>query len=110
MAEYIEREAVLQFAFNACAECMDACAEFDGINPDCHQCMLEGVKLNLRDMRAADVAPIRHGRWIYNEKSMVVCSICGNVVAFVSYPENKWKFGHYCPNCGAKMDKEEDKA
>ena len=60
MAEkkYIEREAALQFVFDACAECMDACEEFDGIYADCNQCMLEGVKLKLRDLPAADVRPV----------------------------------------------------
>lgn len=53
---------------------------------------------------AADVAPVRHGRWVMNDRSSVVCSLCGNVVAFVSHPTKKWEFGHYCPNCGAKMD------
>ena len=58
MAEYIEREAALQFVFDACAECMDACEEFDGIYADCNQCMLEGVKLKLRDLHVADVRPV----------------------------------------------------
>ena len=56
--EYIEREAALQFVFDACSECMDACEEFDGIYADCNQCMLEGVKLKLRDLPAADVRPV----------------------------------------------------
>lgn len=58
MAEYIEREAALQFVFDACAECMDAYEEFDGIYEDCNQCMFEGVKLKLRDLPAADVRPV----------------------------------------------------
>lgn len=58
MAEFIEREKALQFVFDACAECMDACEEFDGIYADCNQCMLEGVKLKLRDLPAADVRPV----------------------------------------------------
>lgn len=58
MSEYISRSGALQFVFDACTECMDTCAEFDGIMPDCHQCSLEGVKLKLRDMPAADVRPV----------------------------------------------------
>ena len=52
---------------------------------------------------AADVAPVRHGRWdrVIPSKSAakwsskVSCSVCHNV----GY--NHFK---YCPNCGAKMD------
>lgn len=50
-----------------------------------------------------DFEPVRHGRWIYNEKPMLgnaygsyYCSECG---AFHPHRER------YCPNCGAKMDK-----
>lgn len=58
---------------------------------------------------AADVASVRHGRWIdaYPQKEQNpmfnygICSICG----FEQSISNKLNF---CPNCGAKMDKEED--
>lgn len=55
---YIKRSDALQFVFDACTECMEACEEFDGIHADCHQCLLEGVKLKLRDIPAADVVPV----------------------------------------------------
>ena len=51
---------------------------------------------------AADVAPVRHGRWIEQEKYtfgvMYDCSICDNRILDNGHPWN------YCPNCGAKMD------
>lgn len=55
---------------------------------------------------AADVEPVRHGRWIdENPESfwdpLMHCSVCGEV----NIPIAKWRF---CPICGAKMDKEED--
>lgn len=50
------------------------------------------------DMPTID--PVRHGRWVYDGQSIEVmykCSECGYV-----------EFGHdhstYCPNCGARMD------
>lgn len=46
---------------------------------------------------AADVAPVRHGRWI-NHGWSTVCSECGEDYAFAKR--------NYCPNCGAKMDGE----
>lgn len=90
--EYISREAAIAAAFSATSLGNSAFRDvYDTVN-------------RLRLIPAADVQPVRHGRWIYNEKSMAVCSICGNVVAFVSRPDSKWGFGHYCPNCGCKMD------
>ena len=54
---------------------------------------------------AEDVQPVRHGRWIEFETDAPPrrneCSECG-------YITNPW-LAHvysYCPNCGAKMDKE----
>ena len=50
-----------------------------------------------------DAEPVRHGVWTgkpIGGYSTVRCSVCGH--AFF-YNNGKWK---YCPNCGAKMDKE----
>ena len=56
------------------------------------------------DIPAADVAEVRHGRWIEQEKYtfgvMYDCSICDNLILDNGHSWN------YCPNCGAKMDKE----
>ena len=54
----------------------------------------------LLSIPAADVVPVRHGRWIpYNVKDcLYVCSECH------SLPKDRTR---YCPNCGAKMDGEE---
>ena len=61
---------------------------------------------------AADVVPVRHWRW--NEESpdyldgdsVYVCSVCGETWTLIEGTplDNNM---HYCPNCGALMDKEE---
>ena len=52
-------------------------------------------------MPAVDAEPVRHGWWIRQDNTFTryMCSEC----------ESKNHAGHenYCPNCGAKMDKEE---
>lgn len=45
----------------------------------------------------ADVEPIRHGEWTGNTNGTFTCSKCGK----------RASRGRYCPNCGAKMDKED---
>lgn len=84
MAEYIEREAAIEATKHAWAK---------GIEPSQY----------LEDIPAADVAPVVHGRWIYEpvEFSLVKdirCSVCRR---YVQVPEN------YCPDCCAMMDLEE---
>lgn len=57
---------------------------------------------------AEDVAPVRHGKWIYHmddlypEESTMECSVCGDFIFIRGESDN------YCPNCGAKMDGEDD--
>ena len=53
---------------------------------------------------SADVAPVRHGRWIYEHISegyaWVICSECEAVIHKILINKRL----NYCPNCGAKMD------
>ena len=102
MSEYIEREALLR-ALSKEVEYDD-----DGeqeINSDTVFIIIEGFP-------AADVAQVVHGEWkLLDECSNagVYCSICHKAV----YRESAWyKNVHikskYCPNCGAKMDKEDE--
>jgi zona occludens toxin (predicted ATPase) len=50
---------------------------------------------------AADVAPVRHGRWeLSYMDDFLVCSEC---VHYWIYKGDQYDY-HYCPNCGAKMD------
>lgn len=55
---------------------------------------------------AADVAPVVHGRWNVVEGRRLdnaICSNCGR--RFQAYYEAY----RFCPNCGAKMDRGEDR-
>ena len=58
------------------------------------------------DAPTADVVEVVHGRWVEKEKYtfgiMYDCSLCENRILDNGHPWN------YCPNCGAKMDKEEE--
>lgn len=62
-----------------------------------------GFLLELDAMPAADVVPVVHGRWLSCEvhNDIEQCSECGMIFHYPSYYGYK-----FCPNCGAKMDKE----
>ena len=94
MAEYIEREAVE----DAVGE-----AHLKGLNP----------LWELRDVPAADVVPVVHGRWLHSGceecsgLEVVKCSECNHeAFAIAFYVCN----GNYCPSCGARMDGGADNA
>lgn len=97
--EYIERNTVLSFLYKCQVE------NFDGWTPDGQYMRpYEDIVEGIEKLPAADVEPVRHGRW-QNKKSpwsqggyMMDCSYCHEIIASLS---GKLKF---CPNCGARMD------
>ena len=118
MAEYIERDAAIRALLNDSPEQVSYSRENAA---DC-----------IRYMDAADVVPVRHGRWIleahdervnYRWNVTAECSECCNEkkeiwAGFFAYivpsiarsvaltSAKRVKLSNYCPNCGAKMDLE----
>lgn len=107
MAEYIERETLKILFAGACAECRDSCAEFDGIEADCNQCLLNGVIKDAKSIPAADVRPVKRGKWI-NDHNGKYSSSGDNYFCSACKDPSLRAFGkpartNYCPNCGADM-------
>lgn len=99
MAEYIDRGALIEWL-----ERIRLIDLSDGRGL-CRVIMEDDFKKAIKKMPKgiiADVAPVRHGRWIEKEKYtfgiMYDCSLCENRILDNGHPWN------YCPNCGAKMD------
>lgn len=98
MAEYIEREAVIDTIYAAfkkhwaipCSS-VDLAVQRDVVH----------TKNKIYDIPAADVAPVVRGRWVPKRKMYGTphaknhtCSECGLATEYL------W---NYCPNCGARM-------
>lgn len=102
MAEYIEREMAKR-AFQD----IDA-----GRREGTTSLSPEEAAKYLDEIPAADVAPVKHGRW-YSRGGRFRCSVCDNK-AFLKDIGGTGGWSHeyeqqkspYCPNCGAKMDGE----
>ncbi len=62
---------------------------------------LAGVIGEIDDIEAADVAEVRHGRWVEFSplRNMFSCSLCGQ------WGDRLW---NYCPHCGSRMDLDGD--
>ena len=103
---YIERESAIKSLLNDCLGQVSYSRE------DAADC--------IRYMDAYDVAPVRHGRWIFGKdlpynwgqipknKYHLYCSECLEQ-AFNRSEDNDPDFDvdtSYCPNCGCKMDLE----
>lgn len=94
MTEYIER-ADLYEAMNS---------------QDCEFSLIDALAL-IEEFPAADVAPARHGRWIFDHMTggwsyYSHCSECNYQEFFAN--EDVEKRHKYCLNCGARMGKEDE--
>lgn len=81
MKEYIER-AELYEAMNS---------------QDCEFSLIDALAL-IEDFPAADVGPVRHGRWVDSSNGWM-CSECEQDNTYAK---------PWCPNCGARMNKEDE--
>ena len=85
MAEYIEHEAVIRVVNGQSSLTMTRSSLIDSISK----------------LPAADVAPVRHGRWRYfHKQNIAVCTEC----SFERDLDTNFGRAVNCPNCGAKMD------
>ena len=91
MTEYIEKEAAIRALLNDSPEQVSYSRE------DAADC--------IRYMDAADVAPVRHGRWEIvvgsDGKEYMVCTGCRK-------QQDLTGVFSYCPNCGCRMDGGDD--
>ena len=81
----------------------------NGINKPVSFCERESL-LKWKDILAVldeaptiEAEPVRHGRWDDEDNARWVCTLCGSW-----YIVDSNGYMHYCPHCGAKMDKKEE--
>ena len=90
MDEYIKREDLLELY-----RMDDPVLNENGHVP------LPVIRQNIMDIPAADVSPVRHGRWETNSDrpDSLICSVCK-----CGFDMWKHDLHNYCPNCGSKVD------
>ena len=91
--EYIEREAAKARLRMWITDCV-----LDGDN-DAADCFRGCIDL-LDSIPAADVAPVRYGRW-EKRGSKWQCTNCKVLMSIDGTPQENLLY--YCPNCGAYM-------
>ena len=108
MAEYIEREALLDRMNDYCVRnCHDTTY--------CISCFMTDAKEIVDSQDAKAVRPVVHGRW---EKAtgmmppeycgLHICSECGHYAGRKPPYGGKEFLSDYCPNCGADMREAND--
>lgn len=113
MAEYIERKALyrklLELEALARARVLDAPTTSPAHQRYSAQLIeRNAIRHMIAEIPAADVAPVVHGGWEVSDTpcERFKCSECGGGCWYYDYQGDVAK-SRYCPNCGAKMDKEE---
>ena len=102
MADYIEREAVMQkFADHVRRSNNSDFAPAPTWN--------QAVQI-VEDFPTADVRPVERGKWIdrddkYYGWNMWACSACGEEFVLTEGTPDMNEY-HFCPNCGADMREE----
>ena len=98
---YIEREASMKKLKISLDNDKHFTSEASRIHQQEHRHLIHLIE----KLPAADVAPIKHGKWVPNSVMIRTlyaenhhCSIC---------LKNSILTSKYCPNCGAKMDSED---
>lgn len=89
--DYVERNKIME-ALLDWAVCLN--------NPD--TLSRSDALFIIDNVEAADVAPVVHGEWLCAEtddEQFFLCSVCND--------KEYWE-SNYCPNCGAKMDAEQE--
>lgn len=114
MSDYISREAAIEAVREKVG-----CETCNGSNVGiiCTFCNVGEAILMIKNIPAADVEPVRYGRW----EGYTHSRYCGNdeygnpvfrdrVVYYCSNPKCRRKTvikENFCPSCGSKMDLEE---
>ena len=106
MAEYIEREAVLDYIrYKVCQG--EGNIEHRCQCGSCGYCGICEIMSDISSMPAADVQPVKRGHWEKDEKGQFHhCSECGDET-FRDVDSWGLDYGeflsNFCPHCGADM-------
>lgn len=103
MAEYISREKAIKELREVYEN------EYPTASGDFDEYASHDVPNVLRNIPAADVQPVKHGKWEEEDTmpydNFVVCSECGMNLSPQNYTKEEWQESFkYCPCCGARMD------
>ena len=104
MKEYIERALAVQE--------LEVLRQEYEMHDDCDELVARRCRDALSAVPAADVAEVRHGRWVNphwrNSDFACNCSACGVEAIHREYRWHERGIYPICPNCGARMYKEAD--
>lgn len=119
MADYIDKQATIGAIHSAIYSYFCGAEDGDELSED-EKLVLsvnKAICTAIKAFPSADVQPVRHGHWIIKDNPgtgwyRVTCSECGedvtSVVPVIGFFPNAKVIWDYCPECGARMDGEQN--
>lgn len=105
MSDYISREAAVKIA--------QKYRVMNGSTLGRHTWLADRIAFEIEEIPAADVAPVRHGRWIYSRKHLWYKDKNGEIdmwrldIGFHNGPECQVCHASFCEHCTPNFDDEE---
>lgn len=105
-----EKEFITKLAARTAIEnyaCLD-CVHSNG--KKCEDCEYQDCINFINEVKATDVQPIKHGRWDFQGYQLFKCTNCTKIYTQEQLEDigENWAFPNFCPNCGARMDGEQN--
>ena len=115
MSEYIDKDAAVDEGYLQDWYISSVVGDVEPVWTEAHiEELAKDFIVIPKDTPAADVAPVVHGRWYYNENGRDfglgawACSCCDtcnhNIPGNPNINPYIWSGSKFCPNCGAKME------
>lgn len=101
MTEYISKHELIEEIQRIYCT---GCNSYNGVM--CRSCERQDDMDIIEDTKAADVQPVKHGRWItWDDSGFTKCSCCNSeyYIADLQTVGDSEGFVNFCPNCGARM-------
>lgn len=94
--EYITKAQVIEAIEKAVAPVITTIGDYETIGVFTRK----SIEQIVSNIPAADIAEVRHGRWVEDGFQGIKCSMCDKRPTLLVKT-------HYCPNCGALMKEDE---
>ncbi len=82
------------------AKCID---DYEDECSECEECPLKWIE----SAPIIEAEPVKHGKWKHVPGMNSKCSECGRYFPVREFESRPFDI-NYCPNCGAKMEEEDD--
>lgn len=109
MDEYISKQNVLDYLNGYLHSLGEGGADSLLFDRGQRRALINSIQ-DILAIKAKEVQPVKHGKWDFQGYQLFKCTNCTKIYTqeqLENMGEN-WTFPNFCPNCGARMDGEQN--